>query len=227
MPDRLIRDEILTSERYCSVTRDAKLLFFHLMLSADNYGNFSGKNFTIRVRCFPGEQIHPDHVDKWLGELHDQDLIRFYEVAESRYLHIPRFRQRLRETMPKYPLSPWNSDEEKQWVSQKNVRQRTDSSQSDDRSRAAEGKGREVKKNIKPKFAPPSVDEVRAYAQENGYQVNPEKFVAHYESIGWMRGKNPMKSWKSTVVTWHQTALERKGSDTSSSTPVYITGTPD
>lgn len=49
----------------------------------------------------------------------------------------------------------------------------------------------------------PTVEEVRAYCAEKGYAVDPERFVAHYESNGWMVGKSPMRSWKATCTTWH------------------------
>lgn len=51
-------------------------------------------------------------------------------------------------------------------------------------------------------FSPPTVDEVRTYCKEQGYSVNPEKFVDFYTSNGWMVGKNHMKDWKAAVRTW-------------------------
>lgn len=75
-----------------------------------------------------------------------------------------------------------------------------------------ESKGNERKENTKetPKgekktatrFSAPSVDEVRAYAQEKGYMIDPEHFVDYYTSNGWRVGRNPMKDWKATVRTW-------------------------
>lgn len=54
------------------------------------------------------------------------------------------------------------------------------------------------------RFTPPSVDEVRAYCQERKNQVDPERFVAFYESKGWMIGKNKMKDWKAAILTWER-----------------------
>jgi len=53
-------------------------------------------------------------------------------------------------------------------------------------------------------FVPPTVDEVRAYCEERGNNVNPLQFVAFYESKGWMVGKNKMKNWKACVITWEK-----------------------
>ena len=57
-------------------------------------------------------------------------------------------------------------------------------------------------KKTASRFSAPTVDEVRAYAQEKGYNVDAEHFVDYYTSNGWRVGRNPMKDWKATVRTW-------------------------
>ena len=58
------------------------------------------------------------------------------------------------------------------------------------------------------RFSPPSMDEVRDEVERLGYAVDPERFIAHYESNGWRVGPNKMKSWKSALVTWHKRQKE-------------------
>ena len=59
------------------------------------------------------------------------------------------------------------------------------------------------------RFTPPSEDEVRLYAfvtkkiNEQDARDFATKFVAHYESNGWMVGKNKMKSWEAAVRKWN------------------------
>ena len=106
MPDRLIRDELLNSERYWSVSDEAKLLYIHLILSADDTARYSGKNFTLRTRCFSGRGMETNRMEILLTELVDQDLIRLYFVEEERFIFIPRFKQRLRYYNSKYPDPP-------------------------------------------------------------------------------------------------------------------------
>ena len=58
-------------------------------------------------------------------------------------------------------------------------------------------------KGVKEKhFVPPTLENVREYCQEKGYNVDAERFVDFYESKGWMIGKNKMKDWKATVRNW-------------------------
>lgn len=70
--------------------------------------------------------------------------------------------------------------------------------------------------NNKRVFKRPSVEEVRAYCQERNSTVDPERFVAFYDSNGWKVGRNAMKDWKAAVRTWEQRHKEdnkRKESD--------------
>lgn len=58
-----------------------------------------------------------------------------------------------------------------------------------------------VKSRAAP-FAPPSVNEVADYAFNNGYPLDAERFVDHYESNGWVVGKAKMKSWQAAARNW-------------------------
>ena len=63
-----------------------------------------------------------------------------------------------------------------------------------------EDKEESVKKRTA--FVPPSIDEVREYADSSGYAINAESFVSYYEAVGWMVGKNKMKNWQAAVRSW-------------------------
>ena len=68
------------------------------------------------------------------------------------------------------------------------------------------------KENIqkKERFAPPSVEEVRAYCLERGNNIDPETFVDFYTSKNWMVGKTKMKDWKASVRTWERNNKNRQ-----------------
>lgn len=61
-----------------------------------------------------------------------------------------------------------------------------------------------VKNNNIGRFAPPDVDDVKAYCYERGNNVDAQAFVDFYSSKGWMVGKNKMKDWKAAVRTWER-----------------------
>jgi len=59
------------------------------------------------------------------------------------------------------------------------------------------------KEIIKEKnIIPPTLEMVAQYCNERNNFVNPEKFIAFYESNGWKVGKNKMKNWQAAVITW-------------------------
>lgn len=105
MPDRIIRDELLRSHRYRTLSSDtARLLFMHLLLTVDNLGNTEAHATAIGdVMRHPLDEAT---VAKLLSELADSDLIRLYAIDGKAYLHVPRFRQRLRYLGAKHPRPP-------------------------------------------------------------------------------------------------------------------------
>lgn len=59
-------------------------------------------------------------------------------------------------------------------------------------------------KRGRAKFVKPTFEEVAAYCRERGNAIDPEAFIAHYDSNGWMVGKNPMRDWRAAVRTWEK-----------------------
>lgn len=62
----------------------------------------------------------------------------------------------------------------------------------------------------KPRFSPPSLDQVTEECKAKGYTFDPEHFISYYESNGWKVGRNPMKNWKAAARNWQ--ARENKDS---------------
>tara|TARA_R100000664_G_scaffold33185_1_gene49664 strand:+ start:4812 stop:5528 length:717 start_codon:yes stop_codon:yes gene_type:complete len=68
-----------------------------------------------------------------------------------------------------------------------------------------------VSNKIKRKvFKVPTEQEVEEYCKERSNNVNAKKFIAFYESKGWMVGKNKMKSWQAAVRSWEQADKEKE-----------------
>lgn len=106
MPSRVIREGLLDSQRYWSVSIESRQLFIHLLLLADDFGLVSLAPVFLRRRCF--DNPPPDaKIGKQLAELQDEDLVRVYEDGRgARYGFLPRFGQRLRMMRCKHPMPP-------------------------------------------------------------------------------------------------------------------------
>ena len=58
-------------------------------------------------------------------------------------------------------------------------------------------------KGRKEAFIPPTLEEVRAYMDENGENgFSAERFWNYYEAKGWVLGKAKMKFWKRLLDNW-------------------------
>ncbi len=51
-------------------------------------------------------------------------------------------------------------------------------------------------------FVKPTIEQLKEYMREQGMNDIAENWLNHYESNGWMVGKNRMKDWKASVRTW-------------------------
>ena len=63
-----------------------------------------------------------------------------------------------------------------------------------------------TKKEKEPvkRFQKPTIEEVKAYIAEKGYDVDAERFWNFYEAKDWFIGKNKMKNWHAAVATWQK-----------------------
>jgi len=57
-------------------------------------------------------------------------------------------------------------------------------------------------------FKKPSIEDVKTYMKEQGMNDISERWMSHYESNGWLVGKNKMKDWKASVRTWKLNNLQ-------------------
>lgn len=123
--------------------------------------------------------------------------------------------------------------EENRQESRQENRRATDNIQTTDRQTTTseelkKERIQEVKKSTKEDLSPtdtpfyrPTLQDVKNYCEERRSTVNPEKFWSFYDGKGWMVGKNPMKKWKSAIVTW-ETKDKEEGKK-----PSIINGRPD
>lgn len=65
------------------------------------------------------------------------------------------------------------------------------------------GRKKEISKREVKKFVPPTLDEVRAYVREKGYDVDPKTVYDYYAEANWHDSKgDPVRNWKQRVITW-------------------------
>lgn len=98
MPNRILRDGIIRSERVCQLSPIAELFYRRLMSVADDYGRYFAHEALLLSDCYP---LRPGWADvamisQCLWECDEAGLISTYSVDGTKYLEIHNFEQRVR-----------------------------------------------------------------------------------------------------------------------------------
>lgn len=105
MPTRMIRSDLIESERYWNCSSEARCLYISILLSADDTARCQGSEYYLRTHCL-ANTVPASRIPKLVAELVDEDLIRLYPCGTAQFIFVPRFKQRLRYTNSKYPAPP-------------------------------------------------------------------------------------------------------------------------
>lgn len=108
MPNRILRDGILTSERVCSLSWPAEVFYRRLMSVVDDFGRYYAKPSLLRAACYPHQLDKVSDVDigKWLGETQKAALVSVYQESGKAFAVMHAFRQQRRAKASKYPKPP-------------------------------------------------------------------------------------------------------------------------
>jgi hypothetical protein len=107
MPNRVLREGILSSERVNKIANNPATEVFYRRLHsvADDYGRYSGDPRILRAACYPLMLDSVCHADvlHWLDKCATAGLLVLYKVNGKPYLEIVDFKQTLRIKRSKYP----------------------------------------------------------------------------------------------------------------------------
>lgn len=112
MPNRVIKESIKTSSKIDSLTWFEEVLYYRLMVTADDYGCMDGRAVLLKSELFPlKENVTKKAVEDAIDKLASVGLLCKYEVNGKPYLLFPSWakHQRLRNQHRKYPEPPENS----------------------------------------------------------------------------------------------------------------------
>lgn len=126
MPNRILKESLTRSESINKLSYFAEVLFYRLIVVADDFGRFDGRAAVIKGTCFPLRNIRTSQIEKGLNELASVSMIFTYTVKAKSFLQIANWSkfQSTRAMKSKWP-SPEEGNE-----SQLNL-QNTKAAQSD------------------------------------------------------------------------------------------------
>lgn len=221
MPNRYIREGYLTSERVNMLDANAERFYFRLFLVVDDFGRFSADARILRASCYPLKGgIRTKEINRWLSECENARLLQTYTVDGKTYLQMLRFslnRSNCRSSKSKYPDPPAfvsncvqvvtglhanaldndNDNDKEGFIAP--VREEEPPTQ----EKTASGSSVEVVPY--PKLDSEGINLVKQRAESIGYNISEpeaENFIASYESSGWTRFGQKIRSWPALLVRW-------------------------
>jgi len=111
MPSRVLREGILDSRAVNSLSQEAELFYWHLLLVVDDYGRHEADPELLSVKCFPRRYAKFDShmTGRCLTDVSNvltddgQPLVTLYTVGNKKYLQVNNFNQRMRAKKSRCP----------------------------------------------------------------------------------------------------------------------------
>lgn len=109
MPNRILREGILTSARIAKLGWAEECFYRRLMSVVDDFGRYYGDAGLLRAACYPRQlnKVSDSDIEKWLRACVAAALVRVYPAEDGEsYLELLDFKQQVRAKASKFPDMP-------------------------------------------------------------------------------------------------------------------------
>lgn len=112
MPNRIVREGILSSEAVNELDWREECFFRRLLNVVDDWGRYDARAAILRSACYPLaiDRMGVSDVQGCLSRCVALGLVREYEAGGKSYIEVANFRQRTRSAS-KYPEPPWQTND--------------------------------------------------------------------------------------------------------------------
>ena len=205
---RMFSNAIINSARFLRMPISCQALYFHLGMRADDDGIVEA--FPV-IRCTGcTEDDLRVLVSKGFCTVLNEDLVTYITdwTENNRIRQDRKVDSRYKDLLIQLlPVKCQASDGQVTDICRTSAGQMTGKCQTNDRI----GKDRLVKDSIDQyrrggeRFAPPTPEDVRSYADDTGIRIDADHFVAYYEARGWRLSRGAaMKDWRAAARAWAQ-----------------------
>lgn len=230
MPNRIIKESILDSESLSKLSWFEQVLFFKLIVMCDDFGRADARPQIIRGRAFALHSVTDKQIQESLSHLEMVGIVDLYTVGGKPYLQLKTWEkhQNVRAKKSKYPSLHANESNCMQMYANENNCMQMHADESKCSRNPIQSNPNPIQSNLiergtdKPsstRFIPPALEEIEAYRQERGSDVDPQKFYDYFQASGWIdsNGKK-VKNWKQKYISWegrqHGASQNRPASNT-------------
>lgn len=109
MPNRIVREGILTSEAVNGLNWAEEVFYRRLLSVVDDFGRYYATPKLLRAACYPLhiDKVSDSDIGKWLSACETAALVRVYPASDGkRYLEVQNFKQQQRAKESKFPHPP-------------------------------------------------------------------------------------------------------------------------
>jgi hypothetical protein len=106
MPNRILREGILTSPRMRALGWPEEVFYRRLLSVVDDFGRYYADLGLLRAACYPRQlnKVSDPDIGKWLSVCETAGLVRVYPAEDGeRYVEVFKFGQQVRAKKSKYP----------------------------------------------------------------------------------------------------------------------------
>lgn len=201
MPNRIIREGIITSEAVNSLSWEAETFYRRLLSVVDDFGRFDARPSVLRSALYPLklDSMREDSVQRCLKSCEAARLVVLYSVEGKEYLEVTNFRQQVRSKKSKYPAPDAHMHSTCTAHAQQ-MRTKTES---------------ETETNNTPLPPPCTVEEVEAHLRAAAFagrvRLAPDQipdcataYISKRDLTDWKRGEIPITvaKWKSDSINF-------------------------
>lgn len=193
MPDRMIREGIINSEKVNQLSWGAEVFFRRLLNKIDDYARYDGRPGILRAHLYPLQldKVSEPDIAKWIAESREAGLVRQYTVEGKPYLLVENFGQRIRAEKSKWP-APDNACQHLTAAAAES--EDVNGSENESGKSRADASLGEI----------PTLEEVVDYGRGSA-GIDPE-FCRHYhakktETHGWVKNGR-LVLWRHELVRW-------------------------
>lgn len=226
---RMFAKTIIDSDPFLDMPLSTQALYFHLSMRADDDGFINNPKKIQRMIGASDDDLRVLVMKRFILPF-DSGVVVIKHWKIHNYIRNDRYKEtvyqeekallELKENGAYTELSPLGIPDGNQAVDQVETQVRLGKDSIGKVSVGKESIEDEASPDSRSKrFVPPTVDEVRAYCQDRQNGIDPQRFIDHYTSNGWMVGRTKMKDWQAAVRTWEQRAKTQPQAKGKSSNP--------
>ncbi len=108
MPNRILREGILTSPRIAKLDWAEEVFYRRLHSVVDDFGRYYGDPGLLRAACYPRQlrKVSEANIVAWVAAAVKAKLVMVYEIGGEKYVLLLDFRQQVRAKESKFPQPP-------------------------------------------------------------------------------------------------------------------------